>query len=307
VGAPLTAAFLAALPGPASAGAVPPPPADLEARLAEAAARGRAAWPGLELPPVRFAAFLGARASSPAATLEALPLADLYLACACAEGVPGALEAFKQEVRPAVVASVCAVDSSPELVDEVTQSLEDKLFVGGPGRPPAIATYAGRGPLRAWVGVAAQRATLLLLRGESALARAHQRALDKQPIFEGDAELAHLQRLYKGPFEAAFRDAFRTLGEHDRALLSLHHLSGLTLDQLGASYGVNPSTIHRWLASARGALRDEIERLLRERLHVSPGDLASLARLVGSQLDISIASLLRVDPTAKKKPEPPST
>jgi len=293
----LTSAFVAALPRGAVSGAgdAPPLPPDFEARLAEAVAAGRAAWPALDVPPATFAAFLGARTDS---SLRGLHVADLYLACACAERVPGALEAFDRHVAESVAASVRAVDPAPEMLDEVAQILKDRLFVGGPERPARIGAYLGQGPLAAWVGVAAQRTALSRLRGETALARAHKRAWAKEPDLANDPELAHLKVRYKGVFEAAFRDAFRVLAPRERTILSLHLLSGLTLERMGAIYRVNASTIHRWIDRARGLLLTETERLLQERLQVSPNEFMSLARLVGSQLDVSVASLLREDPGA---------
>jgi RNA polymerase sigma-70 factor (ECF subfamily) len=290
----LTSAFIAALPRGAvsAAGDAPPLPPEFEGRLAEVVAIGRAAWPGLEVSPATFAAFLGARSD---VALRGLQVADLYLACACAERVPGALEAFDRHVGSAVAAFVRAVDPAPELLEEVSQSLKDKLFVGAPDRPARIGAYLGQGPLAAWVGVAAQRTALSLLRGETALARAHKRAWAKEPDLANDPELAHLKVRYKGVFEAAFRDAFRVLAARDRTILSLHLLSGLTLERVGAIYRVNASTIHRWLDRARATLLTETERLLQERLQVSSKEFVSLARLVGSQLDFSVASLLRED------------
>jgi RNA polymerase sigma-70 factor (ECF subfamily) len=58
-------------------------------------------------------------------------------------------------------------------------------------------------------------------------------------------------------------------------------------------YGVSQSTASRWLADARETIRDELNRLLKSRLDVSRGELASLAGLVASQLDLSMSRLLK--------------
>jgi RNA polymerase sigma-70 factor (ECF subfamily) len=267
--------------------------AKLAERLAAWHATGAAAWPGLELPPALFAGFVGARVrDTTPAGWASLHVADLYLACACAARVPGAVERFDRHVGATLAMFVRAIDAAPGFVDEVAQVLKAKLFVGREDQPPRIGDYRGTGPLAAWVGVAAQRTALVLRRGESAMTRAHRRAFEQDPDPTRDPELAHLKRRYKGVFEEAFRDAFVALSDHHRALLRLHLCSGLTLERIGSIYSVNASTVWRWLDAARRRLLAETERLLHERLRVSSEEFASLARLVSSQLDVSVASLL---------------
>ena len=74
--------------------------AALEARLAGLVARGRAAYPELAVDGVAFVRFLAravARAESEApASLDAIEIEDLYLACACAAGVSGAAARFEE-------------------------------------------------------------------------------------------------------------------------------------------------------------------------------------------------------------------
>src|SRR5262245_5910057 len=76
---------------------------------------GRAAWPSVRLSPERFEAFLDERLpqGAGAAQLEALHAADLYLACACAEGDRVALEALDQGPMRACEAAAARIDRSP--------------------------------------------------------------------------------------------------------------------------------------------------------------------------------------------------
>ena len=53
------------------------------------------------------------------------------------------------------------------------------------------------------------------------------------------------------------------------------------------------STIKRRLAACREALLDHTRALLREKLGLSPESFESLARLVASQLHLSISRLLK--------------
>ena len=57
-------------------------------------------------------------------------------------------------------------------------------------------------------------------------------------------------------------------------------------------YGVSRQTVTRWLADARDVVSAEVHRLLREHLRLSKNDVASLARLVASDLDVSMSRLL---------------
>src|SRR5262249_17417143 len=71
-------------------------PADeaaLEATLRRLLEEGARAWPGLQLAPGSFVRHLAARAVG-GAPPSAARAPDLYLACACAAGIPGAFEAF---------------------------------------------------------------------------------------------------------------------------------------------------------------------------------------------------------------------
>jgi RNA polymerase sigma-70 factor (ECF subfamily) len=308
----LTSIFLAHLPSPSSAlspggdapvGAAPPPDdlADLLQRLESAA---RAAWPALALQPERFAAYLAARIPADHNDLR-LALADvhaedLYLACACVDGLSGAIAAFRERHRGVVADVVRGVDASPAFADEVEQLLFQRLFVAGDSdeaHPPRITNYSGRGPLAGWVGVAAQRTALSLRRGEVAQKRARQRAIADRLSVDLDPELLYLKQRYRAEFEIAFERAVAGLSDRERTILRLHLVAGLTLDAIGVMYHVNASTVSRWLASTRQRLSFETEKDLRLRLNLSPAEFDSLARLVVSQLDFSICRWLQ-DPAA---------
>src|SRR3954471_9395179 len=75
--------------------------ADLEARLSKIVDRGRAAWPRLWVAASSLVEQLAARLprgaedDEAAAQLDRIHAAELHLACACAERVPGAAEALE--------------------------------------------------------------------------------------------------------------------------------------------------------------------------------------------------------------------
>ena len=226
------------------------------------------------------------------AALAALHAADLLLACAAARGVPEAVaEVDSRYIKPLpfILASASAL---PVDADTVCSILRAKLLVGEPGQPPRIATYGGRAPLGAWIAIAAQRTAISLDRREGALQRAHDRAMAEAMAPDLNPELGHIKARYKDAVEAAFKDALGELPDRDRALLRLGLVGGLSLEAIAASYNVNASTISRWLAKIRQGLLDRTLELMRQRLRLSDPEAASIARLVTSQIDVSVIRFL---------------
>src|SRR4051812_30959991 len=133
----------------------------MDAGITAAWDAGRAAWPAVALDRDAFAAH--------ASALDAEALerhgSDLYLAAACLARVAGAIELFDRDVLGAARSAIQSIDSSAAFVDEAMQRLRANLMVGDDGTP-RLAMYAGRGPLRAWVGIAAARTALMMLRSQ---------------------------------------------------------------------------------------------------------------------------------------------
>src|SRR5687768_4667204 len=115
--------------------------------------RGREALPDVDLPLEAFAPCLDAGASGE--RVDALPAADLYLACACARGDGAAIARFERHHQPLFGRLAARARSLGVDGDELLQRLRVHLFTGVQGRPPAISTYTGRGPLGGWVRVVA--------------------------------------------------------------------------------------------------------------------------------------------------------
>ncbi len=158
-----------------------------------------------------------------------------------------------------MVAAVARVDRCPELLAEVRQILWQRLFVGTPAQAPRILSYAGRGPLAAWIAVAAQRIALDLRRDAARLAGGDPEVEAVLPARE-HPEIDYLRTRYKGEFEAAVRAALAALSDRERLLLRLTAVSGLSFEQVAAIYGVNQSTVSRWIARARNLVLEATER-----------------------------------------------
>jgi RNA polymerase sigma-70 factor (ECF subfamily) len=259
-------------------------------RLRTAWERGRRGNAGLEVDLPTFAAYLG-KLPIEAETLDGLAVEDLFLACACLAGTPGAAAELQrrhgEHVRQALSGYVSAADAA-----ELQQQLMDSLVVGSLESPPKLASYGGRAPLERWLRVTAQRAALMWMRSGRTEARARQAAA-AEPRGAIHPEVAFLKDRYRIAFEDALEQALARVSERDRALLRLHVVSGLSVERVGKMFSVSQPTASRWLAQAREALLEDVKATLQAQFGAGSQELASLANLVASRIDLSLSQLLK--------------
>jgi RNA polymerase sigma-70 factor (ECF subfamily) len=160
------------------------------------------------------------------------------------------------------------------------------------GNPPRIRQYAGRGPLRTWLRMAATRQALNFREEE----RVRSRSVDEldelaRPVL--DPELRLVKAEAHGHFKAAFAAALSELEATEQNVLRLQILDGLSIDEIGRVYGVHRATAARWLVKARERLLERTKTLLHERLADDSLEVNSLIRMVESQMDVSLIRLLR--------------
>lgn len=268
-------------------------PSGLGSSLARLVEEGRAAWGALDVGADLFVAQLASHIPADEEIAKALSrahAADLHLACACANGVPGAAEALKRTYEPALLAYVRKTLGSSLIVDEVWQALLVKLLVGD-GDRATIACFGGRGPLAAWLKIAAYRLGLNLLRSEGKLELTSLEAL-AGAIHDRDPELDLLRARYGEALRVALSDAFRGLNSHERVLVQLAYVEGMTHARISVMYRVNQSTITRRLFEIRERIAASVQRSMRVRAGVEPSELLSIVRLLGSQIDLSVARWL---------------
>ena len=268
--------------------------------------QARAAWPTLSLAPAAFAAHLAEHVAAAAdgdeptgadatAALASFNVEDLYLACACAHGVPPALAAFDERVLSAVPRYVARFDRGPAFADEIVQTLRERLLVAVDRARPRIAEYGGRGALRAWVKVAAVRLAIDLVRARGEAPHDDPDAAEALGAAPSP-ELQLLKERYKDAFQQALNDAIAERSAKQRNLLRLHYLDGFSLDRLAVSYGVHRATVARWLADAKDEIVRATHAKLGAQLSLSPSEIASIATLVRSQLQISVRYLFDRNP-----------
>jgi RNA polymerase sigma-70 factor (ECF subfamily) len=249
---------------------------------------GRAAWPTITLDRAQLATFVAPRAENRQF------LADLYLAAACLAGDREALAVFEREVLVHARAAIRSIDANDSFLDEAFQRVRTKLLVADEAAP-RIGEYAGRGPLRAWVGIAAVRTALMMRRS---VQRAREVPAEDDwtdaltMLSTNNPELDLLKRQYAQAFGAALRDAVAGLEPRLRAALRMSFVEALSIDDIGAVYAVHRATAARWIQRACDEVFEHTRRHLAERLALTGTELDRMSAMVQSQLDVSLSQLL---------------
>ncbi|MBJ6761686.1 sigma-70 family RNA polymerase sigma factor [Myxococcaceae bacterium JPH2] len=219
-------------------------------------------------------------------------LDDLRLAKACAQGDAVALAEFEARFVPQVRSALSRRGVAPAHVDEVVQRLRSHVLVKDGEGPPRIAEYGGRGPLSAWLRMTALRLAWSLAHEPRAVALPDDSRLQALATAAEDVELGYLKDRYGADFNEAFRASLADLEPRSRTLLRMQVVEGLTTQQIARLYGVDRSSVKRWLASAREWLLLQTRQRFAARVGTEVAELGSLLEKLQSQLDVSIRLLM---------------
>lgn len=273
--------------------ALRPSPSAVAAVVDAAWTRARRAHPGCAVSAAALFAYIGARIheGDAVAELARRHVEDVYVACGCACGDPGAIAALERAVLPRVASSLRMPDDDRR---EVMQVLRERMLVAPAGEAdgaPRIAVYDGRAPLVTWLRVCAVR-----------LGRNHVERVDRAvPLDDvldqiapgvADPALAYLKRRYGAAFRVAFGDAVAGLTARERNLLRYSVGDGLGIDQIAAIYHVHRSTLARQLQQARRALALATRAQLQRALGVDDDELESLLRMLMTMTDAALQQML---------------
>jgi RNA polymerase sigma-70 factor (ECF subfamily) len=251
--------------------------------LFERARSARAAWPDVAFSDEEFAAVLAAHVD-----VKAAYDADFYLASACAANAPGAVAAFDRVFLAQVPRFISRMRLSADSVDELCQSLREKLFVGA---TPKILSYEGNGPLGGWLRIAAVRAAIDLTRGRTG--GLDVSTDDLTAPFRSDAELHYLSAEGRALVHKAFQHAAAALTSAERNVLRFHLVDGLSFDELARLLHTSRSSAFRMLTAAREKILDAARSYLCDTEAMSTTDFESLMNAVRSGLDLSLSAILR--------------
>ncbi|MBS2020736.1 MAG: sigma-70 family RNA polymerase sigma factor [Deltaproteobacteria bacterium] len=265
-----------------------------EEALEGLAREAAASFPKVRLDPGVFVAHVRARLpeGEEAKGLERLHGPDLFLACACLHGDRAAWRELDRAHLARVPDFVGRIDRSPAFADEIRQRLAEKLLHDDEGGPGKLGLYTGRGPLGAWIRVAAIREAQNAKRG-----RAAKGGVDADEVAlaspDHDPEVQLLKRRYAAEFKEAFQAVLVSLSADERNVLRLHYLDGLTIEEVGKAYRVSRATAARHIADAKAKIIERIQKTLGERLKgkIRGADAPraeSMLAFVRSQLDMSL-------------------
>jgi RNA polymerase sigma-70 factor, ECF subfamily len=263
----------------------------MESRSTEVAqifAAGRLAFPKVTTSEDAIRTVLGTR------HIELRFPADLFLASAALVGDDAALREVDRllaDVRGALHGVV-----RDHEIDELVQDLRVRSVVGSEGRAPALAGYAGRGPLRVWLRVSLLRAGLDARRrvAPAQIDEAAWLALP-DPTIVAPAE-GELRRLTTRRIRATVERAITELPKRDRLILRQHLIDGLAPPELATLYGVHRVTAFRWLATIRQRVLAEVRADLGRELGLSTSALDSLLREVRGSLVPTVERVLILTP-----------
>jgi RNA polymerase sigma-70 factor (ECF subfamily) len=251
-------------------------------------ALGHAAWPELHLEEEVFRGHVAGHSGEPVPLDHA---GDLYLACACAYGVPGALGAFERTFADDIARAIRRLGAGSN--DDLGQVVRQKLFTDE-GDGPKIAQYSGRARLRHWLRVVVARTVQNSRRKrvEAPVTDSHVNALVADAL---TPEAMLIEGTLVREYKAAFEDAFRALEPQERMLLRFSVVDGLGIDDIAAILKVHRATAARRVAAARVKLGDLTKATVIERGRLSPDEFESAVRVIRSQLQLSLQRVFAAD------------
>ncbi|MCY1074796.1 sigma-70 family RNA polymerase sigma factor [Archangium lansingense] len=288
----LTATFLAH----AKVRFAPPEDTDaFERLLIQTWETSRAPWPAVNVPAESFLTHLAARLpeadpNSPLEPLlEKLSLTELYLACACMRRIGPAIEFLERDYLSQLPRMLRSSNHPDAMIDDVCQLVRVKLLVSTPESGPKIAEYTGRGTLLSWVRTTAARIANKQREGVKAEPMDPTIFFPDLPTPGDGPERALIGERSRAILRQAINGAFSVLPADKLYLIRLHVVDRLSSYELAALFGVNQSTVSRWLKTAREMVRDETERRLREELDFSRRDFESFISALDSKFELDMS------------------
>jgi RNA polymerase sigma-70 factor len=238
--------------------------------------------------------------------LSALHLQDLALACACVEGNGAAWDHFVLEFRPVLYRAADALapgGGARDLADAIYADLFGLDEREGERRS-LLRYFHGRSSLSTWLRAVLAQRHVDRIRSERRTEPLDADDNEQAPLGPASADGSDPDRVrFVALVKLALQRAVSRLPDRDRLRLGFYYREDLTLAQAGRLLGEHEATVSRHLARTRRAIRDEVDRYLRQEHGF--GD-AEVARCFECTLDdpgpIDLGRML--GSTARKDPEP---
>jgi RNA polymerase sigma-70 factor len=214
------------------------------------------------------------------AFLDSLFIDDLALAAACREGNENAWREFLANYRVVADGAARALISDSSTARDLADSLYADLYglrQNNGARNSPLDRYHGRSPLSAWLRTVMARRAADMWRAtkiHEPMDDAAERSMN-HAAYEPQSPHDPQRGRYLGMLCDSLKGAIAKLPPSDRLRISYYYLQGLTLAQIGSLMGEHESTISRKLAQTRQRIRDEVEKTLSARYHLSADQISS--------------------------------
>jgi RNA polymerase sigma-70 factor (ECF subfamily) len=189
--------------------------------------------------------------------------ADLELARQCAAGDEKAWERFVLEYRPILYRAADALDptgAAREIADALYADLYSKSL---------FRYFQGRSSLATWLrAVLAQRFVDRVRTQRRLVPLPDEERPDERPAPDPD-RARDLQLL-----QQALSRAVADLNAKDRLRLACYYAQGLTLAETGRALQEHEATVSRQLGRTRRAIREDVERRLRDEAGLNDAQIA---------------------------------
>jgi RNA polymerase sigma-70 factor (ECF subfamily) len=196
---------------------------------------------------------------------DSLHLADLALACACAMGREDAWDHFVREFRPGMYRAADAMDPGGG-AREVATALYAELFglkEKDGIRQSVFRYFHGRSSLQTWLRSLVSQRFVDRHRETRKLAPLPDDS-SATPLRAVSAPIDPDRARFVAAMRAVLAAAIAALEPRDRLRLACYYAQEMTLAQIGTLTREHEATVSRQLAKTRKAIREDVERRLRD-------------------------------------------
>jgi RNA polymerase sigma-70 factor (ECF subfamily) len=260
--------------------------------IADLVERGRRRWPRLTEHADAFYERLRLLvAGLSAEDVERLHAEDLFLAFACLRHDAIAISELERTVVDRIPMFVRKLGLSSSAIDELKEDVRIKLIMSESDAPPKLEQYRGSGSLDSWVCAVSIHAALAYHR------RAAREQVDlcdnlEQVIWEANEALSLARLQLTDIVSEVLRDVLLSLSSSERILLRMYYVERLTYRQIGRIYAVHYATAKRRIDALVERITTNLKAAIQQRTSMSATEIESIGRVLGDQVNLSIARIL---------------
>ena len=222
---------------------------------------------------------------------RSLHLADLALACACAEGTAAAWDHFVTEHRPALYRAADAIDRTGA-AREIADSLYGELFSRS-----LFKYFHGRSTLATWLRALLSQRYVDRLRVTKRLDPLPDEIENAAP----ERHEAPDRSRFVAAMQAVLQAAIAALEPRERLRLRCYYAEEMTLAQIGRVTRESEATVSRQLARTRKAMREQIETALQREHGLSADEVRECtASMMDDAGTLDLGKLLGLVPPKPK-------